>query len=29
MNFLILGGFFAGLFYWTIKQRDPQGKGRL
>ncbi|MFS0958053.1 MATE family efflux transporter [Enterococcus casseliflavus] len=29
MNFLILGSFFAGLFYWTIKQRDPQGKGSL
>jgi hypothetical protein len=27
LNFLILGSFFAGLFYWTIKQRDPQGKG--
>lgn len=29
LNFLILGSFFAGLFYWTIKQRYPQGKGRL
>lgn len=29
LNFLILGSFFAGLFYWTIMQRDPQGKGGL